>query len=355
MFSVEKTDLFNILKRTKGVLIKHSIQPVLVCYKIDVANNAIKVTATDLDNQISGSCVARTEEDLSFCVDGFKFTEIVNILDGIITFEVEDGKLLIKCGRTKYKMLMLEADEFPKDMTDFEYTSTELPKTFISKVKQTIFCTSTVDSRNVISGVCFDIDDCKLNLVATDGNRLSVATVDVENIENNRFVVPQRILGELIKSEYDSIFIGFGENKVMFIADNMMFVTKIINGEYPQYKQLLPKSFSGITKLDKNEFKDALSRTCIMINEKTQRVTFKINKNSVRMCSENADFGTSSDCIDVLTSTIDEELTICFNSNYINDYLNNSKEDEIKFCTNGANSATMIQGDFDYLVMPLKV
>ena len=122
MFSVEKTDLFNILKRTKGVLVKHSIQPVLGCYKIDVANNAIKVTATDLDNQISGSCVARTEEDLSFCVDGFKFTEIVNILDGIITFEVEDGKLLIKCGRTKYKMLMKcnYGHEFEMNFSNFK-------------------------------------------------------------------------------------------------------------------------------------------------------------------------------------------------------------------------------------------
>ena len=85
-FSVEQSKFFNILKATKGVVTKHAIQPLLACYKIDVMESLIKVTATDLDNQISGSCPARTEGVGSFCVDGTKLTEIVAKLSGIIDF-----------------------------------------------------------------------------------------------------------------------------------------------------------------------------------------------------------------------------------------------------------------------------
>ena len=122
-FSVEQSKIFNILKATKGVVAKHAIQPILACYKIDVMENSIKVTATDLDNQISGSCPARTDGVGSFCIDGIKLTEIVAKLSGSIDFETDENVLYIRNGRTKYKMITIDSSEFPKDATDFEYQS----------------------------------------------------------------------------------------------------------------------------------------------------------------------------------------------------------------------------------------
>lgn len=354
MFSVEQTDLFNILKKTKGLLLKHGIQPVLACYKIEVANNSIKVTANNLDSQISGTCNARTEENLAFCIDGTKFTEIISLLHDVINFEVDNGGLIIKCGRTSYKMLILNADEFPKDMADFEYSSTALSNDFCEKIKQVLFCALATEMRNVISGVNFEIEDCKLNLAATDGNRLAFTSLSVEQqAENQNFVVPQKILSELVKDKYENIYLAYGDNKVMFIADNIMFVTKILDGVFPKYKQLIPKSFVGIAKAKTKEFKNALIKTCIMVDERTSKVEFKINRQSLRMSARSEDFGVSNDCIDI-NSNIDDEMTLMFNSKFIYDFLNVSKEEEIVLSLNGSNAAVMFKGDFDYLCMPLK-
>ena len=352
-FSVEQSKIFNILKATKGVVAKHAIQPILACYKIDVIDSSVKVTATDLDNQISGTCSARTEGIGSFCIDGTKLTEIVAKLSGIIDFETDENVLYVRNGRTKYKMITIDSSEFPKDATDFEYQSTALPENFVTKTKQVIFCTQATDMRNIISGVCFDIEDCKLNLVATDGNRLSLVTMDIEAVENNRFVVPQRILQELIKNDYDNIYLAFGDNRVLFICDNMMFTTKVLNGEFPKYKALLPKSFKGVVKANTKEFRDAMSRTCVMTDDKTLKVEFKINNNSLRMSATSTDFGDSNDCIDV-NSNIDDEMTIRFNSAFINNFLNATKEEEITIGLNDVHGAAMFKGDFDYLCMPLQ-
>ena len=139
----------------------------------------------------------------------------------------------------------------------------------------------------------------------------------------------------------------------MFIADNIMFVTKILEGVFPKYKQLIPKSFVGIAKAKTKEFKNALIKTCIMVDERTSKVEFKINSQSLRMSARSEDFGVSNDCIDI-NSNIDDEMTLMFNSKFIYDFLNVSKEEEIVLSLNGSNAAVMFKGDFDYLCMPLK-
>jgi DNA polymerase-3 subunit beta len=283
-----------------------------------------------------------------------------------IDIEVDEKNVCsVRCGTSFYRIHGIGADEFPpqpKFKDDKKVTlSQETARAMLGK---TSFAISTDESRYVLNGVFMSLKDHKLTMVATDGRRLALADeeVDVSEKSQGEFIIPAKAVGELnrLLQEKGDVEIKFGENQAAFkLKDDKGFsvlvLTKLIEGNYPNYRQVIPAETKERVPLARDEFLHALRRAEIMTSEKANSVRLTFSKNNLAITANSPEVGEARESLAV--NYKGKEIAIAFNPKFLIEPLNALSEDEVFFeLTDELSPGVLkINGPFLYVVMPMRL
>jgi len=368
IFNVQKDVINNALGVVTKAAAIRGIQPVLSNVLLEtVDEKEIKLCATDLDIYIEMKIPAIITETGSITVPARKLNEIISKLPNeSINFNVEKetNTVKIKCGSSKFDIKGISASEFPpvEQPESEDFIEIEIDP-FLKAVKQTIFATATYDINNVLSGIFCKISENTLEMVALDGNRLARVIEKIENKDKKSFsaVIPSRTLKEfssiLSGSEDEKVMISVKNSQILFKLNDRYITSRLIEGQYPKYEQLIPKNYTKNAVINKDNFILVLDRVATMVNERTNIVKMFFTKNNLKVTADAPDLGDSCDEVEV--NYTEEDLTIAFNYRYIQDFLKVTDAEEVKIEFDGPLSGTLFKtgddSDVLCLIMPVQV
>ena len=373
---LNKEDLLNGIKVVEKITAQKGSQPVLSNILIEtVSNDRVRFCATDLNLSISHKIKAQVEKEGQITLSAKRLGEITSRLDNKpvkLSLNVDTNVVTISCGKAKFELIGINANEFPKifdeQTSQDDEQSFEINKnTLVKGVKQVVFSAALHESASILSGVCFNIDSNTLEIVATDGNRLTRASKEINSKDDSAiFIVPARTVQELIRIssivEDEKVTIKLKKAKICFEFEDVIFQSKLINGTYPKYHQLIPTSNDKIVYIDRDELIGVIERVSVMVNERTNIIKFTFNKNTLELSTDSPDAGSGKDFIDIDSNF--DEIVIAFNYKYVLDSLKNMDTPKVKIEIATSLSATLfkpanehMEGDESYvcLIMPVQV
>ena len=370
-FTIEKEFLLTNLKIVEKTTITRGIQPVLSNILIIASSdNYITFAATDLDINITSKTIASVQTPGKITLPAKKLSEIVSRLSNkpvVFSLNAETNVVNIICGNSKFELIGISADEFPQTITEEELKDKECVEIdinpFIKSIKYTAFSAANYENRNIISGVFCAISKENIEMAATDGNRL---TRIVEKITNEKetdisCVIPSKTLQEFLRIasfvNEEKLGLIIEKTRIIFKTSSMIMTSRILEGEYPPYKQLIPQSCEKNAIVNREEMISALERVAVMVNERTNIVKFIFGENTLFLKADTPDAGLGEDSISA--EYTDEELTIAFNYRYVLDSLKIMESEKVKIGLGGSLSATLFRPDSedDYLclIMPIQI
>ena len=324
-FTIEKEALLTNLKIVEKTTVSRGIQPVLSNILIDAkSDNYITFSATDLDINIVSKTIASVQTPGKITLPAKKLSEIVSKLSNkpvVFSLNSETNIVNIICGNSKFELIGISADEFPQIINEEELNEKESVEIdlnpFIKCIKYTAFSAANYENRNIISGVYCSISNENIEMAATDGNRLTriIEKLTSSNSIDLSCVIPSKTLQEFLRiasfvnDEKVSLFIE--KTRIILKTSSMIMVSRLLEGEYPPYKQLIPQNCEKNAVLNREEMISALERVAVMVNERTNIVKFIFGENTLFLKADTPDAGLGEDSISA--EYTDEELTIAFN------------------------------------------
>lgn len=369
---VKKEDLFEGIKVVERATAMKGLQPVLANILIETVDKAtLKLTATDLDMTVITTIQAQVVEEGKITLPAKKLSDIVTRLsDNLINFKMteETNSVNITCKNTKFDIIGISASEFPafSDVKMDEENSIEIEtKPFIKAIRQAGFAAAGYESNNLLSGVVCDVSESILEMASTDGNRLARVREKIEAGKGkaSQLIIPSKTLQEFIKmssfiEEEKFVKIYTDKTKLIIKTDNTMIISRLMEGQYPKYNQLIPQESPKEAIVNISQLISSLERVAIMVNERTSIVKFEFKENKLILTADTPDSGTSEDEIDIDYKDT-ESLKIAFNYRYVLDSLKTMDTSEVKIGLNTNLSATILKpnNDEDYvcLIMPVQI
>lgn len=370
-FTIEKELLSTNLKIVEKTTVARGIQPVLSNILIEASSdNYIKFSATDLDINIVSKTVASVKTEGKITLPAKKLSEMASRLSNkpvTLLLNEATNVVTISCGNTKFELIGISADEFPTVTTEEEIKDKECVQIeidpLIKSIKHTAFSAANYENRNIISGVFCSISNNNLEMAATDGNRLTRMVETIKNDAENDIscVIPSKTLQEFLRVasliDDENVSLIIEKTKIIFKTSNIIMTSRLLEGEYPPYKQLIPQTCEKNAVVVREEMISALERVSVMVNERTNIVRFIFGENTLFLKADTPDSGVGEDSINA--EYTDEELTIAFNYKYVLDSLKIMDSDKIKIGLGGSLSATLFRPDSedDYLclIMPIQI
>ncbi len=369
---LNKEDFTDSIKIVEKVTAQKAIQPILSNILIEtVASDRIKLTATDLNLAIEYKTKAEVIQEGSITLNARKLSEIVSRLySSEIKIKSEDNtnNILIKSGKTEFYLIGMEASEFPKienKTSADEYKTVTINKNEFSKaIKQVIFAVSSQETQAVLTGVSFNVTGNVLELAATDGNRLTRIQKEIQNSSDEQinFIVPGKTLSEVQRIstiiEDDDIVIKVSKNKILFEFENLTFQSRLIEGSYPKYQQLIPVNNDKKITVDRVELINVIERVSVMVSERTNVVKFNFTSGQLEISADTPEAGRSKDYIDIKYEQ--EDMLTAFNYKYVLDGIKNMDTSEIVIEISDVLAATIFRptedtNNYICLIMPVKV
>ena len=373
-FTIEKESLLTNLKIVEKTTVTRGIQPVLSNILIDAAqDNYITFAATDLDINIVSKTIASVQTPGKITLPAKKLSEIVSKLSNkpvVFKLNEETNVVNIECGNSKFELIGISAEEFPATISEEELKDKECVEIdltpFMKSIKYTAFSAANYENRNIISGVYCSISEQVLEMAATDGNRLTRIIEKITNEKNAAItcVIPSKTLQEFSRvasflkdSQNEKHCMIIEKTRIIFKTSSMIMTSRLLEGEYPPYKQLIPQSCEKNAVVKRDEMIAALERVAVMVNERTNIVKFMFGENNLFLKADTPDAGLGEDSISAQYT--DEELTIAFNYKYVLDSLKIMESEQVKIGLGGSLSATLFRPDSedDYLclIMPIQI
>lgn len=326
-------------------------------------NNKIKLIATDLEIGIISIIEGEIQEEGAISIPAKKISDIVKELpnEKISLSAKKNNQITIKCEKSTFKMMGLPKDEFPKVPELVDQDILILPQKLLkTMLNMTSFAISKDETRYILSGILFVATENRLRLVATDGRRL--ATVEKEAPKpgglSKRVIVPAKAVSELLRilKEDGEVKISFSENQLSFELDDTLLITRLIEGEYPNYEQVIPKPTQEKLRLNKDRFYAAVKRASLFITPDSQSIKLDVLKNKLIISKGAQDGSESREEVDCNYNG--EEMTVGFNPNYLMDALKNIDEEEIGFELTSPDKPGAIRADgnnYIYIILPMQL
>lgn len=369
-FIIEKENLLNGLRIVEKITLQRGIQPVLANFLLETNSNEVIFSSTDYDNAVKTSCVAEIEKEGKITLPAKKILDIVSRMpDKPITFEMDEEKssVLIKSGNSKFDVVGISASEFPEIIKEEELNNGNSIKIevepFAKAVKKCVYSAASYETRNIISGVFCSIKNEELEMAATDGNRLSKYTDTLSSKEgvDSSVVIPSKTLLEFLRiiaiTEDKLIELIVNENKIIFKTDKFVLSSRLQEGVYPPYNQLIPQNCSKIAVVNRQELCDALERVAIMVDGRKCTITFNFKDNKLTLNAVTPNEGKSEDVLDIEYSA--DELDIAFNYKYVLESLKMMEEENVRIWLSSSLSATVFlpdgQDNYLCLIMPMEM
>ena len=365
--TISKEQIINGLQSVQNVVSTRTTLPILSNVLLRAEGDRLEFTATDLDVTVSCAVEAKVTKPGASTVPVKRLFGIVRELSSLeIELEVDEKNTCsVRAGASFYKINGLSADEFPPLPNFKEDKKVVLPQeTLKSMMKKTSFAISTDESRYVLNGIFMSLKDHKMTMVATDGRRLALVDeeLDVPEKSQGEFIVPAKTVNELnrLLQEKGEVEIRYAENQASFALKDekgsaVLIVTKLIEGNYPNYRQVIPSETKERVALAREEFLHALRRAEIMTSEKSNSVKMAFGKNKLEITANSPEVGEAKETLAI--NYKGAEMAIAFNPKYMIDPLNALTNDEvfIELIDELSPGVLKINGPFLYVVMPMRL
>ncbi len=370
-FEINKDKLLYHLLIAQKALSNKTPNPALQGVKLDVEANALAITTSNSDISINISVEdggLDVEEKGSALIPGKYFIEIVRKLDGqTITFsKAEDNLLRIEADHSDITLNTLDLEDYP----NIQFTKKDSfikvnVRTLKTLIRQTAFATSSIENRPILTGVNLTIDGDRLNGVATDSYRLSQKTISLEDTyDKMNVIIPGRSLEELMRILEDNqsdVELHFDQSQVLFKYKNILFQTRLLEGNYPETSKLIPQEYPVQIKFNKEQLITSIERASLLSSRDGQNAIVKLNMrqdDTVEISSNSPEIGRVLEEVYPVDEVVGSPIKIAFSSKYFLEALKvfNSSEVTVKFT--GEIRPFVIEGEYDddmlQLILPVK-
>lgn len=368
---IKKDEMLKALQRIQGVVDKKNTMPILSNMLLSADEKGVEVVATDLEIGLRGRYTAVVETPGAVTVSAKKMYEITRELpEEDVDVRVEDGNWVkITSGHSHFKLVGLPKDEYPAlpDVAEEGMINID-GEVLRDMIRKTLYAVGDNDARHVLNGLYVHLTPVKgginMRMVGTDGHRLSLIErrIEAEHREES-IIIPKKAMLELrrlLEEEGGAgakLQIGIGKNHALFKRDGLVMVTKLIDGNYPNYHQVIPAQNSKKVMVAKDIISHAVKRVSILSKEKTNAVKLQLEKGSLALSTNNPEIGEANE--ELAVEYAGEGLTIGFNSRYLMDALMAMDKQTISLELSDSLSPCMIkeEGDdlFKCVVMPMRV
>lgn len=372
-FKISREEFFKGLQKVQGIVDTKGAMPILSNILIKTSSDGIDIFATDLDIGIKGAYAAKIISEGSATINGRKLHEIVRELpeeEIHLKSDKENNWINITCKKSNFKIACLPPEEYPAFPAYKEESDLVIGVDLLKEIlRKTNFAISTDESRYTLNGVLLVLEGKNISMVGTDGHRL--AFIKKENVLEKQktieIIIPKKTQAELLKlletdgsdqnNENKTIEISVEKNHVAFKLAKMVLVSRLIDGRFPNYQQVIPKDNDKNIVVNRDVFLHALKRVAILADEKSRMVKFGVQENLMTLISDNSELGEAREEIDIEYKG--EDLTIGLNAKYVMDILNVIDTEKINFKLKDAKSSCLItptsNENYSCIVMPMRV
>lgn len=366
LIKTQRDTLLSPLQSVSGIVEKRHTLPILSNVLLEKKGDALTFLATDIEIQITTSAAAEGGEgDGAVTVGARKLQDILRSLpEGTeVSLVLEEKRLLVRGGKSRFTLQTLPADDFPRmaigndDAKRFSVTQ----KQFRQLLAQTQYAMAAQDVRYYLNGLLLLTEGKELRAVATDGHRLAFASMEIEaELPRQELILPRKTvleLNRLLADSDDALEITLSANQVRFAFGNVVLVSKLIDGKFPDYERVIPATLKNSLELGRTALLQSMVRAAILTNEKFRGVRLVLQGNSLKVMAANAEQEEAQEELEV--EYAGDSLDVGFNVGYVLDVLNNVSNDTVTLNFNDANSSALItvpgNDRFKYVVMPMRI
>ena len=363
--SISRDAILSPLQMVNNVIERRQTLPILSNVLLSIVDNKISLTGTDLEIEVINQVEAISADDGTTTLPARKFFDICKALpDGsTIELSINDDRATLKSGKSRFSLSTLASNEFPNIdslIAPSEFTVSQ--KVLKKLIDQTQFCMAQQDVRYYLNGLMLEISNDKLTAVATDGHRLayceSEASVGIP--DSRQVIIPRKAVVEisrLLEDSDENVVIALSENHIRLSFNDVIFTSKLIDGKFPDYQQVIPKNSENEVKGARDLLYQSFNRTSVLSNEKYRGMRLQLLPNQLTATVHNPEQDEAEEIIEVDYSG--DEFEIGFNVSYLLDALNAIKSDEVVMQLTDSNHSCLLFGSSDpaskYVVMPMRL
>jgi DNA polymerase-3 subunit beta len=365
-FEISRETLIKPLQLVTGVVERRQTLPVLSNVLLVLDGDELSMTGTDLEVELVGRIkVAPGADGGEVTVPARKLMDICKSLpdDAEMKFMLDDNKLVIRSGRSRFSLSTLPPSDFPSvdgsaESLEFKISQQRLK----DMLDSTSFAMAQQDVRYYLNGMLFEVSPNYLRVVASDGHRLAMDTEDMNTKapKELQVIVPRKgilELARLLAEGSDEVLVVIGANHIRATTSNFTFTSKLVDGKFPDLERILPKG--GDKKLlgDRDQLRQSLTRTAILSNEKFRGIRLILNKDEIKILANNPEQEEAEETVAVEYDG--KSFEIGFNVSYLVDVLSVLDTKTVQLVMSDPNSSALIQGDDGssalYVVMPMRL
>ena len=365
-FYILKEEVVKSLNLTLGVVEKRQTLPILSNVLIEVDETSLKFTATDLESEISTtSTISNFKSGGKTTAPARKLSDLCRLLPDLteIHFYLDGDNLNIETSSGKYNLSTLPSEDFP--VFEIEDTESQINISSVNLnmlITKTSFAMGNQDWRHYLNGLFVSIDDKNITTVATDAHRLALAstTLNEASSESTSGIVPRKSINEIGKiagDNSDNVVVKISQTSVSVESSGTVFVSKLIEGKFPDYEQVIPSGESSVLEIDKKLFSESLSRVSVLSSEKYKGVRIVTNENSLHISANNPEKEQGEENLNCKYKG--ENVDIAFNVNYLQEILSTIDSEIIEVNFFGSDKSCLITDpnneSLKYVVMPLLI
>jgi DNA polymerase-3 subunit beta len=358
--------LLGALQSVAGIVERRHTLPILANVLIRKNGTAVELTTSDLEIQVRTT--AQFDGDAASFATTVGARKLIDILrslpaDQTLTLSSNQNKLLLAGGKSRFTLQTLPADDFPlvQEAADFGPAFTIPQQALRALINQVHFAMAVHDIRYYLNGILFVAEGKGLTLVATDGHRLALAQATLDaDLPKQEVILPRKTVLELqrlLKDDDAPLEMRFAGNQAKFVFGGMEFVTKLVEGKFPDYNRVIPKGHKNHVTLGRAPLLASLQRAAILTSEKFKGVRLNLEPGLLRIASSNAEQEEAKEELEI--DYAGDAIEIGFNVTYLMDALANMGQEMVSVALQDANSSALItvpeHGGFKYVVMPMRI
>lgn len=361
---INRDTLLKPLSAVSGIVERRHTLPILSNLLMEAKQDGIVLTATDLEMQISLMVQTAAGNELATTISAKKLLDICRSLpeNAEVTMTPQESRIQVKTGKSRFNLQTLPAADYPLMSKGTTETVIRIGQGLFKRLlKQVEFAMAQQDIRYYLNGILFEVSANRLNLVGTDGHRLSYTSTELaQNYEKQELILPRKTVLELIKlldDSEDEVVIEIASGQANFMFGGIRLISKVIDGKFPDYTRVIPSGHNNHFTVDRMSILQAMQRASILSNEKYRGIRMVLGTGSLRMISTNSEQEEAEEELEI--DYAGESLDIGFNVTYLIDVLNNVSSDRIVFSFADANSSCLVtipdDENYKYVVMPMRI
>jgi DNA polymerase III subunit beta len=365
-FEISREALIKPLQLVTGVVERRQTLPVLSNVLLVLDKNVLSLTGTDLEVELVGRVeVSGKSTPGEITVPARKLMDICKALpdDASLKFDIDEGKAVIRNGRSRFSLATLPANDFPSVEDSPGNLELTLPQHLLkAMLDSTSFAMAQQDVRYYLNGLLMEVSADYLRVVATDGHRLALHTEKLTTPAQakTQVIIPRKGIMELSRLLADGdeeVSLVIGSNNIRARTKNFTFTSKLVDGKFPDYDRVLPKGGDKVLVADRQDLRQALTRTAILSNEKFRGIRLMLSKDELKIVANNPEQEEAEEIVSVEYQST--PLEIGFNVSYLLDVLAVLSSSTVQMVLSDSNSSVLLQTTEDspstYVVMPMRL